>query len=143
MEDHPGPEHENTVVEADDGEEVVFYFGAAKTWGRGTMFMKQFESDEYAEERVSNLYFPFASKPDWEMVAFLLWLDLSMADIDEFLKLEFKTTTFILLFKRALRMHLNATIPTSMEVSNSPYGISDNEDSPMVMVFWQTGVKEK
>ncbi|KAG1857798.1 hypothetical protein F4604DRAFT_1536272, partial [Suillus subluteus] len=59
------------------------------TWGTGTTFMKQFKSDAYTEERVSNPYFPFAGKPDWEMAAFLLRLDLSMADIDEFLKLGF------------------------------------------------------
>ncbi|KAG2078401.1 hypothetical protein BDR04DRAFT_940504, partial [Suillus decipiens] len=47
------------------------------------------KSDKYAEERVNNPYFPFAGKPDWEMAAFLLWSDLSMADIDEYLKLEF------------------------------------------------------
>ncbi|KAG2110896.1 uncharacterized protein F5147DRAFT_772164 [Suillus discolor] len=68
---------------------LVVYVGAAKTWGRGTAFMKQFKSDTYTEERVSNPYFPFAGKQDWEMAAFLLWSDLSMADIDEFLKLEF------------------------------------------------------
>ncbi|KAG1799139.1 uncharacterized protein BJ212DRAFT_1305591 [Suillus subaureus] len=89
MDDGPGPEHEGTVVEADDREEVVLYFGAAKTWGRGTTFMKQFESNKYAEERASNPYFPFTSKPDWEMAAFLLQSDLSMSDIDEYLKLEF------------------------------------------------------
>ncbi|KAG1856780.1 hypothetical protein F4604DRAFT_1931785 [Suillus subluteus] len=89
MEDHPGPEDGDTGVKADDGEEVVVYVGAAKTWGTGTTFMKQFESDAYAEERVSNPYFPFAGKPDWEMAAFLLRSELSMADIDEFLKLEF------------------------------------------------------
>ncbi|KAG2097498.1 uncharacterized protein F5147DRAFT_656310 [Suillus discolor] len=75
MEDHPGPEDGDTGVKADDGEEVVVYVGVAKTWGRGTMFMKQFKSDTYTEERVSNPYFPFTGKPDWEMAAFLLQSD--------------------------------------------------------------------
>ncbi|KAG1783205.1 hypothetical protein EV702DRAFT_1191636 [Suillus placidus] len=89
MEDYPGLEDGNAIVEASDGEEVVLYVGAAKTWGRGTTFMKQFKSDKYTEERVNNPYFPFAGKPDWEMAAFILQLDLSMADIDEYLELEF------------------------------------------------------
>ncbi|KAG1905699.1 uncharacterized protein F5891DRAFT_943149 [Suillus fuscotomentosus] len=58
--------------------------------------MKQFKFDNYAEEKVGNPHFPFTSKPDWEMVAFLLRLDLSMADIDEFLKLKFVKHTKIL-----------------------------------------------
>ncbi|KAG2084572.1 uncharacterized protein F5147DRAFT_782430 [Suillus discolor] len=89
MEDHPRPEDGDTGVKADDREEVVVYAGMAKTWGRGTTFIKLFESDTYTEERASNPYFPFTGKQDWEMAAFLLQSDLSMADIDEFLKLEF------------------------------------------------------
>ncbi|KAG1888987.1 uncharacterized protein F5891DRAFT_987596 [Suillus fuscotomentosus] len=80
-------EDEHAGVEAGYEEEV--YDGAAKTYGIGTTFMKTFNSDEYAVERMDNPYFPFASKPDWEMVAFLLRSELSMMDIDKYLHLEF------------------------------------------------------
>ncbi|KAG1894108.1 uncharacterized protein F5891DRAFT_985339 [Suillus fuscotomentosus] len=80
-------EDEHAGVEAGYEEEV--YDGAAKTYGIGTSFMKTFNSDEYAVERMDNPYFPFASKPDWEMAAFLLQSELSMTDINKYLHLEF------------------------------------------------------
>ncbi|KAG1884411.1 hypothetical protein F4604DRAFT_1919615 [Suillus subluteus] len=76
-------------VEADYGKEEKVYDGAVKIYGVGMTFMKNFNSDEYAAERVDNPYFPFASKPDWEMAAFLLRSELSMVDIDKYLRLEF------------------------------------------------------
>ncbi|KAG0701310.1 hypothetical protein DFH29DRAFT_876015 [Suillus ampliporus] len=51
--------------------------------------MDQFSENEYAAEREQNQYFPFASKLDWETPSFILQSDLSMADIDEYLNLEF------------------------------------------------------
>ncbi|KAG2344282.1 hypothetical protein BDR05DRAFT_860035, partial [Suillus weaverae] len=59
------------------------------TWGVGKTFMDQFNEDEYAAEREQNQYFPFASKPDWEMASYILRSDLSMAEIDKYLNLEF------------------------------------------------------
>ncbi|KAG2139783.1 hypothetical protein DEU56DRAFT_693238, partial [Suillus clintonianus] len=67
-------------------------------YGVGMTFMKTFNSDEYAAERVDNPYFPFTSKPDWEMAAFLLRSELSMADIDQYLHLEFSA-------ERAVRIY--------------------------------------
>ncbi|KAG2359047.1 hypothetical protein BDR07DRAFT_1488706 [Suillus spraguei] len=56
-------------VQADYGEEVEVFDSAGKTWGIGQTFMDQF---------------------NWEMALFLLWSNLSMADIDKYLNLEFK-----------------------------------------------------
>ncbi|KAG2750887.1 hypothetical protein P692DRAFT_201710227 [Suillus brevipes Sb2] len=61
-------------------------------WGVGKTFMDQFNEDEYAAEREQNQYFPFASKPDWEMASYILRSDLSMAEIDEYLNLKFTKT---------------------------------------------------
>ncbi|KAG2056154.1 hypothetical protein BDR06DRAFT_970282 [Suillus hirtellus] len=58
-------EDEHASVEAGYEEEV--YDGAVKTYSIGTTFMKTFNSDEYAVERMDNPYFPFTSKLDWEM----------------------------------------------------------------------------
>jgi hypothetical protein len=35
-----------------------------------------------------NLYYPFASRDEWELAAFLLRSDLSLASIDSFLSLK-------------------------------------------------------
>ncbi|KAG1852820.1 hypothetical protein DFJ58DRAFT_661084 [Suillus subalutaceus] len=87
-----GAEYGSSGSQADYGEEVEFYDGAGKTWGVGKTFMDQFNEDEYAAEREQNQYFPFASKPDWEMASYILRSDLSMAEINEYLNLEFTKT---------------------------------------------------
>ena len=61
---------------------------AAKEWGFGSTFMGRFDCDESAYIRQENLYYPFASKADWELAAFLLRSRLSMAMIDDFLGLQ-------------------------------------------------------
>ncbi len=50
--------------------------------------MDLFDDDEYAENREMNLYYPFASRPEWELASFLLKSGLSMVAMDEFLKLQ-------------------------------------------------------
>ena len=57
-------------------------------YGAGVTFMSEFGRDQYAAERVENLYYPFASKGEWELAAFLLRSNLSMASIDSFLSLK-------------------------------------------------------
>lgn len=84
-------EHDDSVENdwiMDDGEIFVEeYEGAAKEYGTGTTFMDDFDGDQYAGERVNNLYYPFASRDEWEFAAFLLRSDLSMASIDSLLSL--------------------------------------------------------
>ncbi len=66
---------------------------AAHDWGAGKTFMGSFDSDDFADQCQKNLYYPFASKEDWEMAAFLLRSGMSMALIDDFLKLQFVSTS--------------------------------------------------
>ena len=54
----------------------------------GTTFMDQFFADQYAGFRRENLYYPFASRVDWQLASWLLRSRLSMAAIDNFLSLE-------------------------------------------------------
>ena len=49
---------------------------------------ERFDCDQYVKERKTNLYYPFASWDEWELAAFLLRSDLSMASIDSFLSLK-------------------------------------------------------
>ena len=76
--------------------------GAAQTYGARQTFMEQFESDVHADKRKANLYYPFASKSDWEMASWLLRSGLSMALIDEFLALEPVLLKLILLYCSAI-----------------------------------------
>ena len=74
------------------GRFVEEYDGAAITFGQGTTFMQQFECDEFTEARAQNLFYPFASRAEWELAAFLLRLDLSLAALDTFLSLNLVST---------------------------------------------------
>ncbi|KAI5992161.1 hypothetical protein EDD15DRAFT_2197182 [Pisolithus albus] len=54
----------------------------------GTTFMDQFFNDQYATLQQKNLYYPFASQPDWQLASWLLHSCLSMAAINDFLSLQ-------------------------------------------------------
>ena len=72
----------------DSGPFTQEYVGAAREYGRGRTFLQTFDWDQYAREHKQNLYYPFASRDEWELGAFLLRSDLSMASIDSFLSLK-------------------------------------------------------
>lgn len=67
---------------------IEAYEGASKTYGKGTTFMAHFDYDRFANERIANLYYPFASREEWEFASFLLCSSLSMHAIDKFLSLD-------------------------------------------------------
>lgn len=62
--------------------------GESEIYGKGKTYMDLFDDDEYAENREMNPYYPFASRPEWELASFLLKSGLSMVATDEFLKLQ-------------------------------------------------------
>lgn len=63
------------------------YPGAAQTFGTGKTFMDSFQDDEYADERRKNVYYPWASMDEWELVSFINRCNMTVSDTDEFLKL--------------------------------------------------------
>ena len=65
-----------------------FYPGASTVFGSGATFMDNFDKDQFSEERQTHLYYPFASKDEWQMASFLLRSGLSKAAMDRFFKLE-------------------------------------------------------
>ncbi|KAG2353339.1 hypothetical protein BDR07DRAFT_1496432 [Suillus spraguei] len=74
----------------DEGElsEVEMYEGAGTCYAQdGVTFLDLFDADEYAECRKENLFYPFASREEWEVADFLLCSPLSMAAINQFLGL--------------------------------------------------------
>jgi len=62
--------------------------GASDIFGKGETFIDLFDGNEYAESWKKNVYYPFASQPEWELALYLLKSGLSMAATDEFLNLQ-------------------------------------------------------
>jgi hypothetical protein len=71
------------------------YDGAAKEYGLGKTFMMEFNNDSFSNERITNLYYPFKSRAEWEFAFFLLRSNLSMATIDTFLSLKLVRSSFL------------------------------------------------
>ena len=69
-----------------------FFLGSSKVFGKGETYLDLFNEDEYAGARQTNLYYPFATQPEWELASFLLKSDLSRVAIDQFLKLQLVST---------------------------------------------------
>ena len=61
--------------------------GAARSFRGGTTFMDKFNRDQFSDIRKSNLYYPFASRSEWELALWLLHVGLSMRALDSFLLL--------------------------------------------------------
>ena len=55
--------------------------------GSGPGFINTFNTDQHAEKRRENLFFPFSSKAEWGLASWLLCSGLSMRAIDDFLSL--------------------------------------------------------
>ena len=75
-------------IDTSDPRFIYEYPGAAKTFGMGQTFMDKFDADQFSSQRNIQLYYPFASRDEWELASYLLRSSLSMAAIDKFLKLE-------------------------------------------------------
>ena len=111
------------------------YPGAAWTYGKGSTFMDEFDDDEHAATREDNLYYPWASRPEWELASFLLCLSLSMADIDQFLSLDLVSESLLILHMNDLwPSHIDQTLRTfilycqrSSSWSNHVFAIADEQ----------------
>lgn len=65
-----------------------FHKNRPKTYGCGNTFIDDFNKDQFSQQRTINLYFPFASKSEWQLAQFLLQSNLSMAATNTFLALD-------------------------------------------------------
>ena len=85
---------------SDDGSGFFkqYYAGASECYGNARTFIDEFDEDKFATFRKDNLYYPFASRSDWEVGSFLHSCGLSMASVDAFLSLDF-VSTLLLIFK--------------------------------------------
>jgi len=80
---NPVDEHQDHTVPAVDTHPNI-----PSIYPGGATFMDQFFSDQYASFQRENLYYPFASRVDWQLASWLLRSRLSIAAIDDFLALE-------------------------------------------------------
>ncbi|KAG6374246.1 hypothetical protein JVT61DRAFT_4259 [Boletus reticuloceps] len=69
------------------GRQVQFFRNARRVYNVGQTFLDRFAMDAYSSHHRSNIYYPFATHDDWQMANYLLQSHLSMAKIDEYLKL--------------------------------------------------------
>ena len=68
--------------------DAEYFLHAAHVYDGGLTFMDQFDTDPFSAQRKINLYYPFASRQDWELGSWLLRSGLSLVAIDKFLSLE-------------------------------------------------------
>lgn len=94
-EDMPMEEYDDEDTSMDIDEPDAFkscreeYPGAAEiTDEAGESFQGKISSDEHAEKRADNIYYPFATSAEWQLASFLSQSSLSVAETDEFLRLE-------------------------------------------------------
>lgn len=87
--EHEGPLGDNLTADEDETPEnyTEMYPGAARVYGKGETLMDIFDRDEFAEHRVDNFFYPFASRQEWEMASFLIRSNMSMVRINDFLGL--------------------------------------------------------
>ena len=67
---------------------IEFYPKASADYGHGHTFMDTFDADQFSLEHQTNLFYPFASKAEWEFAAWLANSGLSMAAINKCLSLD-------------------------------------------------------
>ncbi|KAI5986479.1 hypothetical protein EDD15DRAFT_2373187 [Pisolithus albus] len=79
---------DGTREENPDFSFIEYFPGAAQTYKGGSTFINKFDADEFGQQRSSNIYYPFASRGDWELGSWLLRSGLSMGAIDVFLSLD-------------------------------------------------------
>lgn len=75
-------------LEAAPSFHTELFLGSSEIFGDGETYLDIFDEDEYADAWQTNLYYPFASQPEWELASFLLKSDLSRVAIDQFLMLQ-------------------------------------------------------
>lgn len=80
------------------GEEAPFtefFAGAGKAYLGGKTFMDAFWEDKYSAMRTENIFYPFASRNDWQFASWLTRSGLSMAAIDSLLSLELVSLSIV------------------------------------------------
>ncbi|KAJ7784052.1 hypothetical protein B0H14DRAFT_2630709 [Mycena olivaceomarginata] len=64
-----------------------FHPKPSSTFGTAPTFIDNFSKDRHTNDRQNNLYYPFASADEWEVASYLARSNMTVVQIDEFLKL--------------------------------------------------------
>ncbi|KIJ63226.1 hypothetical protein HYDPIDRAFT_66475, partial [Hydnomerulius pinastri MD-312] len=109
-------------------------------YGEGMTFMGLFDSDQFAEERKTNLFYPFAGKEDWQIGHYLLASGLSMATIDKLLSLDW-IKTLPLSFQTAKELRGRAELlPKGPQWKCQQIEMSHPTKSP-VWLYWRDPIE--
>ena len=92
---HPSPTSSTSTDTTQSCTEM--FPGAGRTYGTGQTFMNIFDADQCAHYGTYNLYYPFASKDEWQLASWLLQSNLSMQAIDEFLHLDLVSLIYLII----------------------------------------------
>lgn len=103
--DLPDPEPYRGTVEEFPGAAAVFA-------QQQNSFLDRFDRDKFSHERRTNLYYPFASRADWELGLWLTRSGLSMAAIDSLLSLELVSFTITHFLVTVTKVHISRSRPS-------------------------------
>lgn len=135
--DRSYPQSSNPPMPSDSFSNVELYPGASQAFPGGKTFMDDFFSDKHRSLHKDNLFYPFASQEDWQLGSWLLQSGVSMAGIDNFLKLDLvsiyniawllssngwpdkDTRNLVPVCKATVSMHQDVTIRSSLEISSN------------------------
>lgn len=90
-----GPHVRTPLTGLPAGIRTVFHSNTPLSWTGGTNLLQKMDKDQFAEERQENIYFPFASRMEWDLASWLSTGGLSQKEVDSFLKLDY--VSFLLL----------------------------------------------
>ncbi|KAF8125582.1 hypothetical protein EV363DRAFT_1453678 [Boletus edulis] len=117
------------------GHQVQFFRNASRVYNVGQTFLDRFTMDAYSSCHMSNIYYPFATHDDWEMANYLLQSHLSMAKIDEYLKLNL-IRTLPLSFHTAKELRGHAELlPPRLHWNFRVVSTSHPTKNPMVLYY--------
>ncbi|KAG2098695.1 uncharacterized protein F5147DRAFT_543499, partial [Suillus discolor] len=106
----------------------------------GLTFLDPFDTNEFIKYRNENLFYPFASKEEWEITDFLLCSPLSMAAIDVFLKLSL-IQKLHLSFSNARELRSHAEMLPSRPSWKCQIIPSTYPMKYLIQLFWRDPVK--
>ncbi|KAG1889115.1 uncharacterized protein F5891DRAFT_1198690 [Suillus fuscotomentosus] len=131
-----GGEGDSQVDGPTDSGFTNWYPEPPQTYGKGYTFLDLFHSDKNSVYRVTNHYYPFSDRKEWEVALWLLHSGLSMAKINSFLSLEM-IKSLPLSFWSAKELHSQAeTLPSGPHWLSQVIPTVHPTKSPVIL-YWR------
>lgn len=88
--DIEGHSYSSDSTSSSSDRHTEFHPTAGRIYGKGRTILQEVDDkDQFKTERIKNVYYPFMSRQDFEMGAWLSQSNVSMSQIDDFLKLSY------------------------------------------------------